>query len=93
LAYEVLKRLDMVSEFLPDLILKDIELTDTDGFEICSRLKPENLFKEISVVFITAYTESTNAVKGFFLSAYTIASKFLSPFILFIPPILLFARN
>ena len=34
LACEVLKRLDMVSEFLPDLILKDIELTDTDGFEI-----------------------------------------------------------
>jgi DNA-binding response OmpR family regulator len=32
MAYEVLKGLDMVSEFSPDFILVDIELPDTDGF-------------------------------------------------------------
>jgi PleD family two-component response regulator len=44
MAYEVLKGLDMVSEFSPDLILVDIELTDTDDFEICSLLKFDNRF-------------------------------------------------
>jgi DNA-binding response OmpR family regulator len=42
MAYEVLKGLDMVSEFSPDLILVDIELPDTEGFEICSLLKSDN---------------------------------------------------
>jgi DNA-binding response OmpR family regulator len=44
MAYEVLKGLDMVSEFPPDLILVDIELPDTDGFEIFSLLKSDNRF-------------------------------------------------
>ncbi len=74
-AYEGLKGFDMVSEFNPDLILLDIGLPDTDGFEICSRLKAENRFKDIPVIFITAYTESSSVVKGFALGAVDYIAK------------------
>lgn len=74
-AYEGLKGLDMVPEFSPDLILLDIGLPDTDGFEICSRLKSDNRFKDIPVIFITAFSESTNVVKGFSLGAVDYITK------------------
>ena len=74
-AYEGLKGLDMVPEFSPDLILLDIGLPDTDGFEICSRLKSDNRFKDIPIVFITAFTESTSVVKGFSLGAVDYITK------------------
>ena len=74
-AYEGLKGFDMVSEFCPDLILLDIGLPDTDGFEICKRLKSEDQFKDIPVIFITAFTESANVVKGFSLGAVDYITK------------------
>ncbi len=74
-AYEGLKGFDMVPEFCPDLILLDIGLPDTDGFEICNRLKSDDRFKDIPVIFITAFTESANVVKGFSVGAVDYITK------------------
>lgn len=74
-AYEGLKGFDMVPEFDPDLILLDIGLPDTDGFEICNRLKSDDRFKDIPVIFITAFTESADVVKGFSLGAVDYITK------------------
>ncbi|MEK9628720.1 MAG: response regulator [Nitrospinota bacterium] len=74
-AYEGLKGFDRVPLFCPDLILLDIGLPDTDGFEICRRLKSDDRFKDIPVIFITAFTESADVVKGFSLGAVDYITK------------------
>ncbi len=49
----------------PDLILLDIMLPGIDGFEMCHRLKSNELTKNIPVIFITALSETADKVKGF----------------------------
>lgn len=49
----------------PDLILLDIVMPSTDGFETCLRLKANAVTKDIPVIFMTALTSPDNKVKGF----------------------------
>jgi formate hydrogenlyase transcriptional activator len=49
----------------PELILLDIRLQDTDGFEVCRRLKKEEKTSGIPVIFISALDEAVDKVKGF----------------------------
>ena len=37
----------------PDLILLDIEMPDTDGFEVCRRLKGDRRLADVPVIFVT----------------------------------------
>lgn len=48
-----------------DLILLDILMPMTDGFEICKKLKSDPMSREIPVIFLTALTETKYLVKGF----------------------------
>lgn len=50
----------------PDLILLDIRMPDMDGFEVCRRLKADEVLnKEIPVLFISALTETTDKISAF----------------------------
>lgn len=69
---EALKQVD---DTLPDLILLDIMMPGTDGFETCRRLKENELSKDIPVIFMTALTEATDKVKGFELGAVDYVTK------------------
>ncbi|MDQ3108663.1 MAG: response regulator [Bacteroidota bacterium] len=50
---------------LPDLILLDITMPDINGFEICKKLKAEDVTKNIPVIFLTASTDKSDIRKGF----------------------------
>jgi CheY-like chemotaxis protein len=39
---------------LPDTILLDMRMTETDGFEVCRTLKSDKNIKHIPVIMITA---------------------------------------
>ncbi|MGA2581929.1 MAG: diguanylate cyclase [Tepidisphaeraceae bacterium] len=48
----------------PDLILLDVNMPDLDGFEVCQRLKTENLTSSIPVIFLTVAASTAEKVKA-----------------------------
>ena len=49
----------------PDLILLDIRMPETDGYEVCRQLKAEPQTQGIPVIFLSALDESLDKVKAF----------------------------
>lgn len=50
---------------IPDLILLDVKMPDIDGIEVCRRLKSDNRYRHIPVIFISALDETTEKIRGF----------------------------
>lgn len=71
LAFEFLEK----TKRIPDLILLDIVMPDMDGYEVIRKLKANESYSDIPVIFITAKSESTDVVKGFELGAVDYVTK------------------
>jgi len=50
---------------IPDLILLDIMMPDMNGYEVCQKLKEDQLTKDIPVIFISAINETSDKVRAF----------------------------
>jgi signal transduction histidine kinase len=61
-----------------DLILLDVMMPETDGFEVCNQLKNLEETREIPVIFLTAKTDTDSIVQGFDVGGYDYVTK---PFI------------
>jgi adenylate cyclase len=59
----------------PDLILLDVMMPEMDGFETCRRLKENESWREIPIIFLTAKTETADLVKGFEAGAVDYVGK------------------
>ena len=57
--------LKSVAARLPNLILLDVKMPDMDGYEVCRRLKSEAHSRNVPVIFISAFGETTDKVEGF----------------------------
>ena len=66
----------------PDLILLDIMMADTDGFEVCRQLKANSATQGIPVIFLTAKTDVADEEKGLGMGAADYITKPVSPPIL-----------
>jgi DNA-binding response OmpR family regulator len=64
---------------LPDLIVLDLMLPDTDGFEVCKHLKRQNDYSQIPIIMLTARAEETEKVLGLELGADDYVTKPFSP--------------
>jgi two-component system, cell cycle sensor histidine kinase and response regulator CckA len=49
----------------PELILLDIRMPGMDGYEVCQRLKADEITRNIPVIFVSALDEQTEKVQGF----------------------------
>ncbi|MBI4799985.1 MAG: response regulator [Desulfarculus sp.] len=67
--------LEAVLEAPPDLILLDIMMPVMDGYEVCRRLKADQRFNAIPIIFLTALTEVENKTKGLALGAVDYITK------------------
>ncbi len=63
----------------PDLILLDIMMPDMDGYEVCRRLKADEVTREIPVIFVSAMSDETDETKGLELGAVDYITKPVSP--------------
>ncbi len=61
--------------YKPDLILLDIMMPGTDGYEVCELLKAEEQTRDIPVMFLTAKTDVEDRVRGFELGAVDYITK------------------
>ena len=59
----------------PQLILLDISMPDTDGFEFCAMLKADIKTRDIPIIFISALDSVENKIKGFKLGAVDYIAK------------------
>jgi len=67
--------LESVAEEPPDLILLDIMMPEMDGYDVCQRLKGDERYTGIPIIFLTALTEIENKTKGFKMGAVDYITK------------------
>ena len=60
---------------LPDLILLDIQMPEMNGYEVCEKLKANELTRNIPVIFISALNETFDKVKAFQVGGVDYISK------------------
>ncbi len=71
--------LKFLSFKIPDLIILDLMLPDSDGIEICKYLKSKENFKFIPIIMLTARASETDKVLGLELGADDYVTKPFSP--------------
>lgn len=62
-----------------DLILLDVMMPGTDGFEVCEQLKNNELTKDIPVIFLTAKIDIESITKGFEIGGVDYITKPFAP--------------
>jgi two-component system, sensor histidine kinase and response regulator len=56
--------LEMVQTTWPDLILLDIQMPEMDGYEVCEKLKADELTQQIPIIFISAMNDTDGIVRA-----------------------------
>ena len=54
-----------VAKNLPDLVLLDIVMPQLDGYAVCRRLRENEAWREIPVMFLSSLEEATDKARGF----------------------------
>jgi DNA-binding response OmpR family regulator len=67
--------LDAIEKDPPDLILLDIMLPAKDGFEVCQRVRQNDDWNGIRILFLTALGYDATAAKGLALGADAFIAK------------------
>lgn len=75
--------LEFLEKFTPNLILLDIEMPEMDGFETIQRIKQDERFKKIPVIFLTGNHDTVTEMKGFEYGAVDFITKPFSQEVMF----------
>ena len=62
-------------EFLPHLIVLDINMPKMDGFQVCKEIKRDPLTRDIPIIFITGKNMPKEKSKGFSLGGSDYLTK------------------
>ncbi len=73
-----MQALKMVQHIKPQLIILDIAMPQMSGYEVCEILKADAETREIPIIFISAFDDPADIVKGFSLGCEDYITK---PFI------------
>lgn len=60
---------------LPELILLDAKMPGMDGFDVCKQLKASQASRDIPIVFLSAFTDVEERIKGFEAGAIDFITK------------------
>jgi putative two-component system response regulator len=74
-AYEVfpipsaLKMFGILEHVKPDIILLDVEMPEMNGYEAARKLKSDDKYKDIPIIFLTSMNDEESKQKGLALGA------------------------
>lgn len=77
-ANDGLQALDKLSE-KPDLIVLDVLMPKMNGYEVCTRIRENDRYKNIPVLFLTAKISEMDEVHGLSIGADDYITKPISP--------------
>jgi two-component system, sensor histidine kinase and response regulator len=67
--------LDWLNSKQFDLVLLDINMPEMDGFEVCRRIRTEERFNNLPIVFLSADNDRESILKGFELGGQDYVTK------------------
>jgi DNA-binding response OmpR family regulator len=67
--------LSVIETFNPDLVLLDVMLPATDGFQVCQRLRANPEHSDLKIIFLSAMTRDLDIAKGNTLGADAYITK------------------
>lgn len=74
-AYDGQEALNIIKNYMPDLVLLDVMLPEIDGFTVCKAIKQDIRLKNIPVIMLTAKKMEEDIVKGFECGAIDYVTK------------------
>jgi len=77
------KMFDLLKHIRSDLILLDVEMPEMNGYEALQKLKDDDKYKDIPVLFLTSMNDARDELKGLSLGAVDYIRKpFVAPLLL-----------
>lgn len=70
---------DLLRTVMPDLVLLDVLMPGTNGYEVCKRIKRNSLLADIPIIFTTALGDEGAELEGLALGAIDYITKPISP--------------
>lgn len=67
--------LEVIPEFMPDIILLDVMMTGIDGYEVCKRIRDNHDYASMVVVMVSARAFESDRQKGFDVGANDYINK------------------
>jgi two-component system, OmpR family, alkaline phosphatase synthesis response regulator PhoP len=77
-AYDGIEALEKIKQ-KPNLIILDIMMPKLDGFEVYKKIRENNQYKDIPIIFLTAKSGEIDEIKGLELGASDYIQKPISP--------------
>jgi len=78
-----LKMFDLLEHIMPDLILLDVEMPEMNGYEAAKKLKGNNKFQEVPIIFLTSRDDAKSEMEGLNIGAVDYIRKpFVAPLLL-----------
>jgi len=77
------KMFDLLEYFQPDLILLDVDMPEMNGYEAMKKLRDNDKYREIPVIFLTAMSDEQSEIEGLSIGAIDYIHKpFVTPLLL-----------
>lgn len=71
--------IEMVKTYQPDVVLLDIDMPGTNGFDACKALKEDSSTSKIPVIFLSSQTRTEDKVRGLDIGAVDYVTKPFDP--------------